>query len=169
MGAIELPETCSYAMVTGKVLRTGPGPTNEDGYEIPMQVQEGDNVILREYHSVKFPWDESNVRFVTGDFIDAVIKPRAVVEPVGDRICIKSFIPVVTSGVIVTPSTVIHTHYEAVVHAVGPGRITSKGTYRPLDVVPGDTLVFERYSGLPLELEGFKFLIIRPHDVMVKK
>ena len=50
--------------------------------------------------------------------------------------------------------------------AVGPGRITDEGAKLPMDVKEGDTILYGKYSGTEVTVDGDELLIIRESDVL---
>jgi len=91
-------------------------------------------------------------------------------EPLGDRIVVKPIAKEeVTKGGIVLPDTAKEKPQEGEVIAVGPGRITDEGKRIALDVKKGDTVVYPRYSGSELKIEGEEYLIMRESEVLAKK
>jgi chaperonin GroES len=91
-------------------------------------------------------------------------------EPLGDRIVVKPTAKEeVTKGGIVLPDTVKEKPQEGEVIAVGPGRMTEEGKRIALDVKKGDTVVYPRYSGTELKIEGEEYLIMRESEVLAKK
>jgi len=91
-------------------------------------------------------------------------------EPLGDRIVVK---PVakeeVTKGGIVLPDTAKEKPQEGEVVAVGPGRVTEEGNRIPLDVKKGDKIVYPKYSGTELKVDGEEYLIMRESEVLAKR
>jgi chaperonin GroES len=91
-------------------------------------------------------------------------------KPLGDRIVVK---PVakeeVTKGGIVLPDTAKEKPQEGEVVAVGPGRVTEEGNRIPLDVKKGDTIVYPKYSGTELKIDGEEYLIMRESEVLAKR
>ena len=91
-------------------------------------------------------------------------------EPLGDRIVVKPTAKEeVTKGGIVLPDTAKEKPQEGEVVAVGPGRMTEEGKRIALDVKKGDTIVYPRYSGTELKLEGEEYLIMRESEVLAKR
>jgi len=91
-------------------------------------------------------------------------------EPLGDRIVVKPTAKEeVTKGGIVLPDTAKEKPQEGEVIAVGPGRMTEEGKRIALDVKKGDTVVYPRYSGTELKIEGEEYLIMRESEVMAKR
>ena len=71
-----------------------------------------------------------------------------------------------TKGGIIIPDTAKEKPFQAKVVAVGNGKINEKGQVRPLDVKPGDTVLFAKYSGTEVKLDGQEHLILREEDVL---
>ena len=91
-------------------------------------------------------------------------------EPLGDRIVVKATAKEeTTKGGIILPDTVKEKPQEGEVIAVGPGRMTEDGKRIALDVKKGDTVVYPRYSGTELKIEGEEYLIMRESEVLAKK
>jgi len=91
-------------------------------------------------------------------------------EPLGDRIVVKANAKEeTTKGGIILPDTVKEKPQEGEVIAVGPGRMTEEGKRIALDVKKGDTVVYPRYSGTELKIEGEEYLIMRESEVLAKK
>ena len=91
-------------------------------------------------------------------------------EPLGDRIVVKPTAKEeVTKGGIVLPDTVKEKPQEGEVIAVGTGRMTEDGKRIALDVKKGDTVVYPRYSGTELKIDGEEYLIMRESEILAKK
>ena len=71
-----------------------------------------------------------------------------------------------TPGGIIIPDTAKEKPQEGRVVAVGTGRISEDGKVHPLDVKKGDRVLFGKYSGAEVKLEGDEHLIIREEDVL---
>jgi chaperonin GroES len=69
-------------------------------------------------------------------------------------------------GGIIIPDTAKEKPQEAKVLAVGPGRVTDDGKLQPIEVKVGDTVVFGKYSGTEVKVDGDELLIIREDDVL---
>jgi len=69
-------------------------------------------------------------------------------------------------GSIIIPDTAKEKPQEAKVLAVGPGRVTDDGKLQPLDIKVGDTVVFGKYAGTEVKIDGEDLLIIREDDVL---
>jgi len=91
-------------------------------------------------------------------------------EPLGDRIVVKPTAKEeITKGGIVLPDTVKEKPQEGEVIAAGPGRMTEDGKRIALDVKKGDTVVYPRYSGSELKIDGEEYLIMRESEILAKR
>jgi len=89
------------------------------------------------------------------------------VRPLHDRILIKRIEEKETvKGGIIIPDTAKEKPQEAEVIAVGNGKRTEEGKLVPLDVKAGDRILFGKYSGTEIKLDGEEFLIIREDEVL---
>jgi len=71
-----------------------------------------------------------------------------------------------TAGGIIIPDTAKEKPQEGEVIAVGSGTLNDKGELRPLDVKAGDRILFGKWSGTEVKLEGEELLIMKESDVM---
>ena len=71
-----------------------------------------------------------------------------------------------TAGGIIIPDTAKEKPQEGEVLAVGAGTINDKGEVRPLDVKAGDRILFGKWSGTEVKLDGEELLIMKESDVM---
>jgi chaperonin GroES len=69
-------------------------------------------------------------------------------------------------GSIIIPDTAKEKPQEAKVLAVGPGKITDDGKLQPLGIKVGETVVFGKYAGTEVKIDGEDLLIIREDDVL---
>jgi chaperonin GroES len=72
-------------------------------------------------------------------------------------------------GGIVLPDTVKEKPQEGEVLAVGPGKRTDKGELIPMEVKVGDIVLYAKYGGTEIKLEGEDFIILRESDILAKK
>jgi chaperonin GroES len=88
-------------------------------------------------------------------------------KPLGNRVVVE---PIeqedVTSGGIVLPETAKEKPQKGKVLAVGPGDRDEDGKRIQMDVSEGDTVLFAKYSGTEIKLEGKKLLILRENDLL---
>lgn len=88
-------------------------------------------------------------------------------RPLHDRILVKRLEETEqVQGSIIIPDTAKEKPQQATVLAVGPGRLTDDGKVQPLDVKAGDKVVFGKYSGTEVKVDGEDLLIIREDDVL---
>ncbi|MFZ5470704.1 MAG: co-chaperone GroES [Myxococcota bacterium] len=71
-----------------------------------------------------------------------------------------------TKGGIIIPDTAKEKPLRAKVIAVGNGKVMEDGKVRPLDVKAGDTILFSKYAGTDIKIEGEDHLILREEDVL---
>jgi chaperonin GroES len=89
------------------------------------------------------------------------------VRPLHDRILVRRIAETEkTRGGLIIPDTAKEKPTEGKVIAVGSGRVGDDGTLRPLDLHAGDRVLFGKYSGAEIEVEGDEHLIIREDDVL---
>jgi len=88
-------------------------------------------------------------------------------RPLHDRILVRRLEEAEQKrGGIIIPDTAKEKPQEATVLAVGAGRITDDGKVQPLDVKAGDKVVFGKYAGTEVKIDGEELLIIREDDVL---
>ncbi len=88
-------------------------------------------------------------------------------RPLHDRLIIKRMEEERTSpGGIVIPDSATEKPIRGEVIAVGNGKITDSGDVRPLDVKAGDKVLFGKYSGTEVKVEGEELLVMREEDIM---
>jgi len=71
-----------------------------------------------------------------------------------------------TKGGIIIPDTAKEKPQEGEVIAVGNGKVLEDGTRVPLDVKAGDRVLFSKYAGTDIKLEGEEHLILREDDIL---
>jgi chaperonin GroES len=74
----------------------------------------------------------------------------------------------VIKGGIIIPDSAREKPYEGDVMAVGAGRFDNKGSRIPMDVKVGDRVLFGKYSGNEITVDGEEFFIIEEKDVLAK-
>jgi len=88
-------------------------------------------------------------------------------KPLGNRVVVE---PVeqeeVTSGGIVLPETAKEKPQKGTVLSIGPGERDDDGKYIPMDVKEGDTVLFAKYAGTEIKVEGKKLLILKESDLL---
>ena len=89
------------------------------------------------------------------------------IRPLQDRILVKRIDEEEkTKGGIIIPDTAKEKPSEGKVVAVGKGKVNEDGKLTPLDVKKGDWILFSKYSGTEVNIEGDEHLIIREDDVL---
>ena len=89
------------------------------------------------------------------------------IRPLHDRVLVKRLEEDRTSpGGIVIPDTVAEKPIQGNVVAVGKGKILEDGQVRPCDVKVGDKILFGKYSGTEVKVEGEELLVMSEADVM---
>ena len=89
------------------------------------------------------------------------------IRPLQDRILIRRLEEEeTTAGGIIIPDTAKEKPQEGVVVAAGPGKIRDDGNISPLDVSKGDRVLFGKYAGTDVTLDGDDYTILREEDVL---
>jgi chaperonin GroES len=89
------------------------------------------------------------------------------IQPLHDRILVKRIDEETkTKGGIIIPDTAKEKPQEGKVIAVGKGRVLDDGKLQDLAVRKGDKILFSKYSGTEIKLEGEEHIIIREDDVL---
>ena len=89
------------------------------------------------------------------------------IRPLHDRVIIKRLEEERTSaGGIIIPDNPTEKPIKGKVIAVGKGKILENGEVRPLDVKVGDNILFGKYSGTEVKVDGEELLVMREEDVM---
>jgi chaperonin GroES len=70
------------------------------------------------------------------------------------------------SGSIIIPDNAKEKPTRGSVLAVGDGRVKEDGTFRPLNVRVGDSVLFGKYAGSEMEIDGEKYLVMREDEIM---
>jgi chaperonin GroES len=71
-----------------------------------------------------------------------------------------------TAGGIIIPDTAKERPQEGLVVATGKGKVRDDGSVTPLDVKPGDRVLFGKYAGSEVTLDGDEYVILREDDVL---
>jgi len=89
------------------------------------------------------------------------------IRPLQDRIIVKRIEEEEkTKGGIIIPDTAKEKPMEGEVIAVGTGKILENGKKQPLEVKAGDRILFGKYSGTEVKIDGVEHLIMREDDVL---
>lgn len=88
------------------------------------------------------------------------------VRPLHDRVLVKRLNEEEkTKGGIIIPDTAKEKPAQGEIIAVGQGRVSDDGKIRALDVKKGDKVLFGKYAGTEIKLDGEEFLIMREEDI----
>lgn len=88
-------------------------------------------------------------------------------KPLEDRVVVKVLEQEdMTSSGIVLPDTAKEKPSKATVMAVGPGRYDDSGKLLPMPVKEGDIIVFAKYGGVEVKLDGDEYLVLRASDII---
>jgi len=89
------------------------------------------------------------------------------VKPLNDRVLVKRMEEAqVTKGGIVIPETAKEKPIEGVIVAVGPGKMSEQGQRMTLQVKEGDKVLFGKYAGQEIKVDGEDFLMMREEDIL---
>jgi chaperonin GroES len=89
------------------------------------------------------------------------------IRPLQDRILVKRIEEEAkTAGGIIIPDTAKEKPQEGKIVAVGAGKVLDDGKLQALDVKKGDRILFSKYSGTEVQIEGEEHLILREDDVL---
>ena len=88
-------------------------------------------------------------------------------KPLADKVIVQKLEPEEkTSGGIVLPDTVREKPQEGKIIAVGPGAVDDKGQRKPIDVKEGDHVLYAKYSGTEVKIDGVEYLILSERDIL---
>ncbi len=89
------------------------------------------------------------------------------IRPLQDRVIVKRVEEEEkTKGGIIIPDTAKEKPIEGKVIAAGNGKVLEDGKVRPLDVKAGDRVLFSKYAGTEIKIEGEEHLIMREEDIL---
>jgi chaperonin GroES len=95
----------------------------------------------------------------------STVSPK--IQPLGDRVVVKALArETVTKSGIMLPDTAKEKPQEGEVLAVGPGKVLDNGKRTTPEVKVGERVVFARYAGTEIKIDGEEYLILRESDVM---
>ena len=88
-------------------------------------------------------------------------------KPLGDRIVVKAAPhEEKTKGGLVLPDTVKEKPIEGIVVAVGAGKVLENGNRQPMDLKVDDRIIYSKYSGTEVKLDGEEYLVLSERDVL---
>ena len=84
-----------------------------------------------------------------------------MLKPIGDKVIVKAKAEEEkTSGGIILPDTAKEKPQEGTVIAVGPGKVLENGERKPMSVKEGDTVIYSKYGGTEVTVEGEEYIIL---------
>lgn len=90
-----------------------------------------------------------------------------MIKPLGDRVVIEvSESDTKTASGIVLPDTAKEKSQKGVVIAVGAGKVLDNGERAAMEVKAGDAVIFSKYAGSEVKVEGKDYLIVRQDDIL---
>jgi len=87
-------------------------------------------------------------------------------KPLGDRVLIRFVEAEEKIGSIIIPDTAKEKPQQGIIEAVGDGRIDEKGKRLPMHVKAGQQVLFGRWSGTEVRLEGKEYMVLRETDIL---
>ena len=87
-------------------------------------------------------------------------------RPLHDRLIVQRLEDTARNGAILIPDSAKEKPQQGKVLAAGLGKSTNDGTRLPLDVKAGDTILFGKYSGQEVTVDGVDYLIMKEDDVL---
>jgi len=93
------------------------------------------------------------------------------IQPMGDRVVVKvaEVKEEKTKSGLYVPDTAKEKPQEAEILAVGPGALNDKGERIPIDLAVGDKVIFSKYGGMEIKVEGEEYMILSAErDILAK-
>jgi chaperonin GroES len=87
-------------------------------------------------------------------------------KPLGDRVLVKPLEKEEKVGSIIIPDTAKEKPQEGKIEAVGPGKIDDSGKNIAMNVKKGDTVLYGKYSGTEVKIDGKEYLIMHEDDIL---
>ena len=98
---------------------------------------------------------------------DTATQTKTNIRPLGDRVVVKAVErEEQTASGLYLPDTAQEKPQEAIVVAVGPGKLQDNGTRVPIDLNEGDKILFSKYSGTEIKQGAEEYLILRESDIL---
>ena len=113
------------------------------------------------------PWFDTLTLWASKEGVDMAAEVKTVIKPLGDRVVVKRIEEEPkTKGGIVLPDTAKEKPQKGKVIAVGTGRVLENGQRVPLEVKEGDIVVFAKYGGTEIEIDGEEYVILSERDLL---
>jgi len=92
---------------------------------------------------------------------------KPMLKPLGDRVVVKTLeAETVSAGGIYLPATAQEKPQQAEVIAVGPGKTLDNGNLVPVEIKVGDKVVYGKYSGTEIKVDGEDVVVLRQDDIL---
>jgi len=92
---------------------------------------------------------------------------KLTLKPLADRVVVKKLeAEEKTAGGIVLPDSAKEKPQQGEILAAGPGRFDEKGNRQPMEVKVGDKILFAKYSGTEVKIDGVEYLILAERDIL---
>lgn len=89
------------------------------------------------------------------------------IRPLRDRIIVERVEEeTTTAGGIIIPDSAKEKPQQGIIKAVGKGKVTEDGTILPMDVKVGDRILFGKYAGSEVKIDGIEYQIMREEDIL---
>lgn len=88
------------------------------------------------------------------------------IRPLHDRVLIEPLKEEVTAGGIIMPSTSNEKPQFGVIISVGPGKAAENGALVKCSVTPGDKVIYSKYAGTEVKVDGKEMLMMKEEDIM---
>ncbi|APG28496.1 co-chaperone GroES [Syntrophotalea acetylenivorans] len=89
------------------------------------------------------------------------------IRPLRDRIIVERVEEeTTTAGGIIIPDSAKEKPQQGIIKAVGKGKVTEDGTVLPMDVKVGDRILFGKYAGSEVKIDGIEYQIMREEDIL---
>lgn len=96
-------------------------------------------------------------------------KAKTTLQPLADRIVITALKnEEVTASGLVIPDTAKEKPQQGEVVAVGPGKLDDSGKRVAIDLAPGDRILYAKYTGTEVKLDGVEYIVLNEKDVLAK-
>src|SRR5438477_1772582 len=98
---------------------------------------------------------------------DTATKAQTNIRPLGDRVLVKAVERTEqTKSGLFLPDTAQEKPQEAIVLAVGNGKLLDNGSRTPIDLKPGDKVLYSKYAGTEVKQDNEEYLILRESDIL---
>lgn len=172
-GGLFLASSAVEKPTYGCAVEVGPGKLYGNGVAIPMTVEKGDTVLYGKYGGTDVVYDDVKHTFVTQDDVLATLAggkfAADAVNPIFDRVLIRvdEAADKTASGIILS-SGAAEKPTSGTIAALGPGRFMENGATESHGFAVGDTVLYGKYSGTPIEFGDEDYILIRMADIYAK-